>query len=201
MTSFLRPVASTAARTSGCDQACDDGRSIGVLSGKASLISLKIGSTRTLHSAPTVVSTVGTPNAFATCARAATLLTSRPRSMECTLMATAGWWSMSTRTEFSIVSSFGLFIMSFPFLFKLVEVSGASLAAHKVFNRLDFVSAREHSPCHIGTREHLRCRSLHRPLWVARAMPVFRQVPNKCAPSQHHFEDLLWDSPESIELV
>src|SRR6267143_2431843 len=202
MTSFLRPVASTAARTSGCDQACDDGRSIGVMSGKASVISLKRGSTRTLPCAPTVVSTVGTPNAFATCARAATLLTSRPRSMECTLMATAGWWSMSTRTEFSIVSSLGLFIMSFPFLFKLIEVSGASLAAHKVFNRhLDFLSAREHSPCHIGTREHLRCRSLHRPLWVARAMPVFRQVPNKCAPSQHHFEYFALHSLESIQLV
>src|SRR5882762_1723134 len=112
ITSFLRPVASTAARTSGCDQACDEGRSIGVLSGKASVISLKRGSTSTLPWAPTVVSTVGTPNAFATCERAATLLTRRPRSMERTLMATAGWWSMSTRTEVSIVSSFGLFVMS-----------------------------------------------------------------------------------------
>src|SRR6266850_3812192 len=77
---------------------------------------------------------------------------------------------MSTRTEFSMVSSFGLFIIIYVPLFKLLEVSGASLAAHQVFNRLlDFVSAREHSPCHIGAREHLQCRSRHRPLWVARA--------------------------------
>src|SRR6185295_8899110 len=92
ITSFLRPVASTAARTSGCDQACDEGRPIGVLPGKASVISLKRGWTHTLSWAPTVVSNVATPNAFATCERAATLLTKRPRSIERTLMATAGWW-------------------------------------------------------------------------------------------------------------
>src|SRR6266850_8496111 len=77
MINFLRPVASTAARTSGCDQAFDDGRSIGVMSGKTSLISLKMGSTRTLPCAPTVVSTVGTPRSFATCARPATLFIRR----------------------------------------------------------------------------------------------------------------------------
>ncbi len=80
--------------------------------------------------------------------------------------------------------------------------SASSRSAHKIFNRhFDFISAREHSPCHIGTREHLRCRSLHRPLWVARAMPVFRQVPNKCAPSQHYFEYFALHSLEFIELV
>ena len=57
MTSFVRPVASTAARTSGCDQACDEGRSITAASGKASVISLKMGSTRTLVYAAMVVST------------------------------------------------------------------------------------------------------------------------------------------------
>jgi hypothetical protein len=66
MISFLRPVASTAARTSGCAQEFDDGRSIGVISGKTSLISLKIGSLRTLPRAPTVVRIVGTPRSFAT---------------------------------------------------------------------------------------------------------------------------------------
>jgi hypothetical protein len=43
MTSFLRPVASTAARKVGCDQANVDVRSIGVISGKMSPISLKMG--------------------------------------------------------------------------------------------------------------------------------------------------------------
>src|ERR1700730_1271200 len=78
MISFLRPVASTAARTSGCDQAFDDGRSIGVTSGNTSLISLKMGSTSTLPCAPMVVSTVGTPRSFAARARPATLSISRP---------------------------------------------------------------------------------------------------------------------------
>lgn len=35
----------------------------------------------------------------------------------------------------------------------------------------------------------------------SRAVPVFRQVPNKCAPSQHHFEYFALHSLESIQLV
>jgi hypothetical protein len=55
---------------------------MGVMSGKISLISLSIGSARTLPVAPTVVSTVGTPRTLAVRARAATLLISRAWSME-----------------------------------------------------------------------------------------------------------------------
>src|SRR6267142_158004 len=65
----LRCVASTAARNFGSDQACVVVRSIGVISGKMAWISLKMGSTRMLPFAPIVVSTVGTPRAFAIAAR------------------------------------------------------------------------------------------------------------------------------------
>ena len=80
--------------------------------GNASLISLKIGSTSAPPYAPTVVSTAGTPSSFAARASAAVLLMRRLWSMECTFTATAGWWSMSTSTEFSVVSSFGLSVMT-----------------------------------------------------------------------------------------
>ncbi len=91
MISFLRPVASIAARTFGCDHACVDVRSIGVMSGKSSPISLKMGSTRTLPSAPTVVSTTGTPKSRAHCPSAATLLIKSVRSIDVTAKATIGW--------------------------------------------------------------------------------------------------------------
>jgi hypothetical protein len=62
-----------AARNFGSDHACVVVRSIGVISGKASLISLKMGSTRTLPLAPIVLRTVGTPRAFVARAKPATL--------------------------------------------------------------------------------------------------------------------------------
>ena len=74
MISFLRPVASTAVRRFGSDHAAVVVRSIGVTSGKTSLIWLKIGSARTLPWAPTVVRTVGTPRALAARATRVTLL-------------------------------------------------------------------------------------------------------------------------------
>ena len=74
MINFLRPVASTAARRFGSDHAAVVVRSIGVISGKTSLIWLKMGSTRTLPWAPTVVRTVGTPRVLAARARPVTLL-------------------------------------------------------------------------------------------------------------------------------
>src|SRR5258707_15863070 len=82
MISFLRPVASIAARNFGSVQACVVVRSIGVISGKMAWISLKMGSTRTLPFAPIVLSTVGTPKAFAAAERPLTLLTSIVLSME-----------------------------------------------------------------------------------------------------------------------
>ena len=106
MTSFLRPVARTALRKFGSDHAAVVVRSIGVRSGKMSWISLKIGSARTPPRADTVVSTVGTPTAFAARAAAVTLLT-RCRLSVSRVKVSQGWWSMSTRAEFSIVSSVG----------------------------------------------------------------------------------------------
>ena len=74
MINFLRPVASIAARNSGCDQAWVEVRSIGVTSGNTSVISLNSGSARMLPFAPIVVRMVGTPRFLAAWARPATLL-------------------------------------------------------------------------------------------------------------------------------
>jgi hypothetical protein len=67
------------------------GGAITVCPGKMSLISLKIGSTRTLPSAPTVVRIVGTPRSHAARARLAVLATTRAGSVERTFKATKGW--------------------------------------------------------------------------------------------------------------
>src|SRR6185503_4576406 len=107
-----RPVASTAGRMS--SQALVDTRSIGVTSGRTSVMPLISGSLRPPPSAPTVVRMIGTSRALALAAMPARLLTSSPASIDLTENATHGWWSMSTKTELSMVISFGLSDMRRP---------------------------------------------------------------------------------------
>src|ERR1700750_2722228 len=107
-----RPVAATAGRMSA--QALVDTRSIGVTSGRTSAMPLISGSLRPPPAAPTVVRMIGTSRALALAAMPARLVTSSPASIDLTENATHGWWSMSTKTELSMVISFGLSDMRRP---------------------------------------------------------------------------------------
>src|SRR6266404_7399320 len=111
---------------------------------------------------------------------------------------------MSTRTEFSIVSSFGLFItcVCSPFLI-VRSIRAPHLGLPTKFSIVISTSS---------LRESTRRATLERAnICDAKAFigrcgsrapcSVFRQVPNKCAPSQHYFEYFALHSLEFIELV
>lgn len=112
--SFFRPVALTASTTRWSCQVLMKVRSIGFCSGNTSWMPWM---SRPPRSSRTVVRMVGTPKALAALASPTTLLTTIVGSWLFRLANWNGWWSISTRTLSSGVSS-----ASSPALFGVLTV-------------------------------------------------------------------------------